>query len=182
MSVLSICGSGASSRAMIAHMRSLGREGRSLLIDFMTLEQLLTTYPELKPHIEDGSVTYILRCVLHKCDKVVYSYWSIKGLLGIPWSRLSGYHVSLVCTTWSWACLSKKRYRTMEGAALDYEAQVVEKLLALALKAAKDLHKPNGKAPITFESPKHGSFKSIAQVQDAEDRGLLAGRDGLLCH
>ena len=45
------------------------------------------------------------------------------------------------------------------------EAQVVEKLLALTLKAAKDLHKVNGKALITFESPKHGSFKSNAQVQ-----------------
>ena len=53
----------------------------------------------------------------------------------------------------------------MEGAALDYEAQVVEKLLALTLKAAKDLHKVNGKAMITFESPKHGSFRSNAQVQ-----------------
>ena len=73
--------------------------------------------------------------------------------------------MSLACTTWSWACLSKKRYRTLEGAALDYEAQVVEKLLALTLKAAKDLHKVNGKALITFESPKHGSFKSNAQVQ-----------------
>lgn len=41
----------------------------------------------------------------------------------------------------------------------------MEKLLALTLKAAKDLHKNNGKALITFESPKHGSFKSNAQVQ-----------------
>ena len=53
----------------------------------------------------------------------------------------------------------------MEGAALDYEAQVVKKLLALTLKAAKDLHKVNSRALITFESPKHGSFKSNAQVQ-----------------
>ena len=30
---------------------------------------------------------------------------------------------------------------------------------------AKDLHKVNSKALITFESPKHGSFKSNAQVQ-----------------
>ena len=89
----------------------------------------------------------------------------VEGLLGIPWSKLHSYHVSLACTTWSWACLNKKRYRTLEGAALDYEAQVVEKLLALTLKAAKDLHKVNGKALITFESPKHGSFKSNAQVQ-----------------
>ena len=47
--------------------------------------------------------------------------------------------LDLACTTWSWACLRKKRYRTLEGVALDYEAQVVEKLLALTLKAAKDL-------------------------------------------
>ena len=58
-----------------------------------------------------------------------------------------------------------KRCRTLEGAALDYEAQVVEKLLALTLKAAKELHKVNGKALIMFESPKHGSFKSNAQIQ-----------------
>ena len=88
-----------------------------------------------------------------------------EGLLGIPWSRPNSYHVSLPCTAWSWACLSKKRYRTLEGAALDYEAQVVEKLLTLTLKVVKDLHKVNGKAMIMFESPKHGSFKSNAQVQ-----------------
>ena len=41
------CGSGASSRAMITHMRRLGREGRSLLIDIMTLDQLLLRHPEL---------------------------------------------------------------------------------------------------------------------------------------
>ena len=40
----------------------------------------------------------------------------------------------------------------------------MEKLLALTLKAAKDLHKVNGKALITIESPKHGSFKRNAQV------------------
>ena len=35
----------------------------------------------------------------------------------------------------------------------------------LTLKAAKDLHKVNSKALITFVSPKHGSFKSNTQVQ-----------------
>ena len=50
-------------------------------------------------------------------------------------------------------------------AALEYEAQVVEKLLALTLKATKESHKINNKALITFESPQHGSFKSNAQVQ-----------------
>ena len=157
------CGSGASSRAMIAHTHRLGREGRSLLIDFMTLEQLLATYSELKPHIEDGSVTYFEACLTQMRQGDLQLL--VEGLLGISWSKLNGYHVSLACTTWSWACLSKKRYRTMEGAALDCEAQVVEKLLALTLKAAKDLHTINGKALITFESPKHGLFKSNAQVQ-----------------
>ena len=42
-----------------------------------------------------------------------------------------------------------------KGAALEDEAQVVEKLLALTLKAAKDLHKANGRALITFKSPHH---------------------------
>ena len=92
--------------------------------------------------------------------------------------------MSLACTTWSWACLSKKRYRTLEGAALEYEAQVVEKLLALTPKAAKDLHKVNGRALITFESPKHGSFKSNAQVQAMLrlEGFWLAEMHGLLCH
>ena len=53
----------------------------------------------------------------------------------------------------------------MEGAALDYEAQVMEKMLALTLKAAKDLHQVNCKALITFKLPQHSSFKSNAQVQ-----------------
>ena len=89
----------------------------------------------------------------------------VEGLLGIPWSKLDSHHVSLACTTWSWAGSSKKRYRTMEGAALEYEAQVMKKLLALTLGAATDIHRENGKALITFESPKHGSFKNNAQVQ-----------------
>ena len=53
----------------------------------------------------------------------------------------------------------------MEEAALDYKPQTMEKLLALTLKAAKDLHRANCKALITFKSPKHGSVKSNAQVQ-----------------
>ena len=89
----------------------------------------------------------------------------IEGLLGIPWVKLNSYHVPLVCIIRPWACLRKKRYRTLEGAALDCEAQVAEKLLALTLKAAKDLHKAKRKALITFESLKHSSFKSNAQVQ-----------------
>tara|TARA_B110000027_G_scaffold96578_1_gene101977 strand:- start:445 stop:1812 length:1368 start_codon:yes stop_codon:yes gene_type:complete len=157
------CGSGASSRAMITYMRRIGRGGRSLLIDIMTLEVLLATFPELRPYLEDGSIVYFEACLTQMRQGDLQLL--VEGLLGIPWSRLHSYHVSLACTTWSWACLSKKRYRTLEGAALDYKAQVVEKLLALTLKAAKDLHKVNGKAMITFESPKHGSFKSNAQVQ-----------------
>ena len=52
----------------------------------------------------------------------------------------------------------------------------MEKLLALTLKAAKDLHKVNSRALIIFESPKHGSFKSNAQVQamgNESTRGFL---------
>ena len=138
-------------------------EGRSLLIDIMTLDLLLLTYPELKPYLEDSSIICFEACLTQMQQGDLQLL--VEGLLGIPWSKLHSYHVSLACTTWSWACLNKKRYRTLEGAALDYEAQVVEKLLALTLKAAKDLHKVNGKALITFESPKHGSFKSNAQVQ-----------------
>ena len=41
------CGSGASSRAMVTYMRRIGREGKSLLIDIMTLEVLWATFPEL---------------------------------------------------------------------------------------------------------------------------------------
>ena len=115
--------------------------------------------------MDNGSIIYFEACLTQMRQGDLQLL--VEGLLGIPWSKLHSYHVSLACTTWSWACLSKKRYRTLEGAAaaLDYEAQVVGKLQALTLKAAKDLHKVNGKALITFESPKHGSFKSNAQVQ-----------------
>ena len=37
------CRSGASSRAIVTYMRRIGREGKSLLIDIMTLEVLLST-------------------------------------------------------------------------------------------------------------------------------------------
>ena len=157
------CGSGASSRAMITYMRRIGCEGKSLLIDIMTLDVLLSTYPELKPYLEDGSIIYFEACLTQMRQGDLQLL--VEGLLGVPWSKPHSYHVSLACTTWSWDCLSKKRYRTLEGAAIDYEAQVVEKLLTLTLKAAKDLHKVNSKALITFELPKHGSFKSNAQVQ-----------------
>ena len=45
---------------MIMYMRRIGREGKSLLIDIMTLEVLLSTgtYPELVPYLEDGAVIY----------------------------------------------------------------------------------------------------------------------------
>ena len=56
-----------------------------------------------------------------------------------------------------------------EGAALEYEAQVVEKLLALTLKAAKDLHKVNGKAMITFESPR-GEYAFNLQAQNGKSK------------
>ena len=92
------CGSGASSRAIITHTRRLGREGRSLSIDLMTLDQLLATYPELKPHLEDGSITYFEACLTQMRQGDLQLL--VEGLLGIPWSRLNGYHVSLECTTW----------------------------------------------------------------------------------
>ena len=57
------CRSGASLRAMIIHMRCLGWEGRSLLVNIMTLDQLLFMYPELKPYIEDVSIIYFEACL-----------------------------------------------------------------------------------------------------------------------
>ena len=58
------CGSGASSSAVIMHMRRMGRGGHSLLVDFMPLEQLLATYLELRPYIEDGSIIYFEACLM----------------------------------------------------------------------------------------------------------------------
>ena len=132
-------------------MRRIGWEGRSLLVDIMTLDLLLLTYPGLKPYLDDGSIIYFEVCLTQMRPGDLQLL--VEGLLGIPGSKLHSYHVSLACTTWSWACHSKKRYRTLEGAALDYEAQIVEKLLALTLKAAKDLHRVNSKALITFDTP-----------------------------
>ena len=84
---------------------------------------------------------------------------------GFFWQQEAGLEPRALLFLRGAGAASKKRYRKLEGAALEYEAQVVEKLLALTPKAAKDLHKVNGRALITFESPKHGSFKSDAQVQ-----------------
>ena len=94
------------------------------------IEQLLATYPELRSHIEDGFIIHFEACItqIQQGDLKLL----VEGLLGILRSKLNGYHVSLACITWSWACLSKRRYRALEGAALDYKAQVVEKQLALA--------------------------------------------------
>ena len=157
------CWSRASSRVMIEHMRRLGRRGRSLLIDFIPLERLLAMYPELRRYIEDGSVICFEACLTQMRQGDLQLL--VEDLFGIPWSKIDTYHVSLACTTWSCSCLSKKRYRTIEGAALEYEAQVMEKLLALTLKAVKDLHQGKCKALTPFDLPKHGSFKSNAQVR-----------------
>ena len=100
------CGSGASSRPMITYMRRIGRGGRSLLIDIMTLEVLLATFPELQPYLEDGSIIYFEACLTQMQQGDLQLL--VEGLLSIPWPRLHSYHVSLACTTWSWACLSKK--------------------------------------------------------------------------
>ena len=59
------CGSGASSRAMITYMCRIGREGKGLLIDIMTLDVLLLTYPELKPYLELRWLDRLFRGVLN---------------------------------------------------------------------------------------------------------------------
>ena len=85
-------------------MRHIGREGKSLLIDTMTLDVLLSTYPELAPYLEDGSITYFEACLTQMQQGDLQLL--VEGLLRIPWSKLHSYHVSLACTAWSWACLS----------------------------------------------------------------------------
>ena len=60
---------------------------------------LLATYPELKPYTEDGSITYFEACLTQMRQGDLQLL--VEGLLGIPWSKLNGYHVSLACTTWS---------------------------------------------------------------------------------
>ena len=81
----------ASSRVMIMHMRGTGWGGCSLLIDFMLLEQLLATHPELKPYIEDGSIVYFEVCLTQMRQGDLQLL--VEGLLGIPWSKLNGYHI-----------------------------------------------------------------------------------------
>ena len=88
----------------------------------------------------------------------------IEGLLGISWSKLDSYHVSWPVPHRHGLVRARNATGRWRGAALEYEAQVMEKLLALTLKAAKDLHRENCKALLTFKSPKQGSFKSNAQV------------------
>ena len=75
------------------HMRCAGRGGRSLLIDYMPLEQLLATYPELKLYVEDGSIVYFEACLTQMRQGDIQLL--VQGLLGISWSKLNGYHVSL---------------------------------------------------------------------------------------
>ena len=100
------CGSGASSRAMVTYMRRIGREGKSLLVDIMTLDVLLATYPELRPYLEDGSIVYFEVCLTQMRQGDLQLL--VEGLLGIPWSKLHSYHVALACATWSWACLDQQ--------------------------------------------------------------------------
>ena len=71
------CGLGASSRAMIMYMCRISCEGKSLLINIMTLGVLLDTYPELKP------LTLILKVVkdLHKVNSKVLIMFELLKLL-----------------------------------------------------------------------------------------------------
>ena len=50
-------------RGLWLHMRRIGSEGKSLLVDIMTLDVLLATYPELRPYLEDGSIVYFEACL-----------------------------------------------------------------------------------------------------------------------
>ena len=70
-------------------------------------------YPELWRYIEDGSVIHFEVCLTEMRQGDLQLL--VEGLIGIPWSKLDNYHVSPACTTWSWAGLSKKCYRTAEG-------------------------------------------------------------------
>ena len=78
---------------MITYMRCIGREGKSLLIDIMTLDVLLDTYPELKPYLEDGSIIYFEACLTQMRQGDLQLL--VEGLLGIPWSKIRSYQVSL---------------------------------------------------------------------------------------
>ena len=73
-----------------------------------------------------------------------------------------------------------QRCRTLEGATSEYDAQVVEKSLALTLGAAK------GFAQSQRQGADHVRIAQAWLVQEqctgtgyATDRGLLAGRDGV---
>ena len=117
---------------------------------YVPLGKLLTMHPELRPFVEDGSVVYFEACLAQMRQGDLQLL--VEGPLGIPWSKLNSFHISLACTTWSWAYLSKNQYHTLEGAALDNEAQVMEKLHAgsVTLKVANQ-----GLASSQLQGPDH---------------------------
>ena len=63
-------------------MRRIGREGKSLLIDIMTLDVLLSTCPELKPYLEDGLIIYFEVCLTQMRQGDLQLL--VEGLLRVP--------------------------------------------------------------------------------------------------
>ena len=89
----------------------------------------------------------------------------VEGMLGIHWSKLG--RVSCVPSLYHMVIGSFEQEALLDDGwgCSRIRGASMEKLLALTLGASKDLLQENGKALITIESPKHGSFKSNGQVQ-----------------
>ena len=134
-----------------------------LIIDYESRSTLETAYPELKPLLANGKILHYQLGLAQATGQDTPI--TVEGILRISWTRINIIHIGLDCRTFSWAALAAIRHRSPKGAALTLLAQDYEKILAHLYELVTELTMVNPSVLVTFENPRHGSFKEHELIQ-----------------
>ena len=159
-------GSAAATRAVLnftARVTSHKIRTKMLIIDYESRSTLETAYPELIPLLANGKILHYQLSLAQATGRDIPII--VEGILGISWTRINIIHIGLDCRTFSWAALAAIRHRSPKGAALTLLAQDYEKILAHLCEFVTELTMVNPAVLVTFENPRHGSFKEHELIQ-----------------
>ena len=167
-------GSGSFGRALVDIMRLKSVLVRILMLDIVAESAARQKFPMLVPYLDDGSITYY-QIDLNQFDNSVLVALLAYFLDDATLSCISWIHASVECSTYSWAGMSVVTHRTIEGAAVSATAVHHTKMLRSMVRLAERYVQATPTGLFTFESPRHGSFKSQTDIQ-----GLLASEGWML--
>ena len=159
-------GSAAATRAVlkfIARVTSHEIRTKMLIIDYESRSALETAYPELIPLLAKGKILHYQLSLAQAKGQAIPVI--VEGILGVSWIRINIIHIGLDCRTFSWVALAAVRHRSPKGAALTLLAQDYEKILAHLCELVTELTMVNPAVLVTFENPRHGSFKEHELIQ-----------------